>query len=253
MSTARPVIPALRRVAVRPISVSPIAAWGPSLIVQRQALFKRGYAGQADDGGRARDKASVGVSAGGTPYQTHAEKEKKHSHIAIHMESGCRLCGHWRRAVLLLRIRKGQSQGAKAYVHARASARQVSHNLRSGQELISKSVGKPQIGGPFSLTSHTNTEFTEKDLLGKWTLIYFGFTHCPDICPEELDKMGEAVEMIDKERNERVTPIFVSVDPARDPVPQVAKYIKGMFTTVTSLVRVGICWEGHRLNSTSES
>lgn len=39
--------------------------------------------------------------------------------------------------------------------------------------------------------------------------------------------MGEAVEMIDKERSERVTPIFVSVDPARDPVPQVAKYIKG--------------------------
>jgi cytochrome oxidase Cu insertion factor (SCO1/SenC/PrrC family) len=65
--------------------------------------------------------------------------------------------------------------------------------------------------------------------LGKWTLIYFGFTHCPDICPEELDKMGEAVEMIDKERSERVTPIFVSVDPARDPVPQVAKYIKGEY------------------------
>ena len=93
--------------------------------------------------------------------------------------------------------------------------------------MISKSVGKPQIGGPFALTSHTNETFTEQDLLGKWTLIYFGFTHCPDICPEELDKMGEAVEMIDRERSERVTPIFVSVDPARDPVPQVAKYIKG--------------------------
>jgi hypothetical protein len=58
-------------------------------------------------------------------------------------------------------------------------------------------------------------------------LIYFGFTHCPDICPEELDKMGEAVEMVDKERKERVLPIFVSVDPARDSVEQVRKYIRG--------------------------
>lgn len=57
--------------------------------------------------------------------------------------------------------------------------------------------------------------------------MYFGFTHCPDICPEELDKMGEAVEMVDRERQERVAPIFISVDPARDPVPQVAKYVAG--------------------------
>lgn len=98
----------------------------------------------------------------------------------------------------------------------------------SGQELLTKSVGKPSIGGPFNLTTHDNKPFTEQDLLGHWSLIYFGFTNCPDICPEELDKMGAAVEEIDKARPERVLPIFISVDPARDTIEQVRKYIEGM-------------------------
>jgi protein SCO1/2 len=63
--------------------------------------------------------------------------------------------------------------------------------------------------------------------LGNWTLIYFGFTNCPDICPEELDKMGEAVKMVDGSRKERVLPVFISVDPARDGVKEVKKYILG--------------------------
>lgn len=74
---------------------------------------------------------------------------------------------------------------------------------------------------------HDGRPFTEQDLLGHWSLIYFGFTNCPDICPEELDKMGAAVEQVDKERKERVQPIFISVDPARDTVEQVKKYIDG--------------------------
>ena len=61
------------------------------------------------------------------------------------------------------------------------------------EELATKAYGRPQVGGPFSLLTHENKPFTEKDLLGKWSLIYFGFTNCPDICPEELDKMGGAV------------------------------------------------------------
>lgn len=95
------------------------------------------------------------------------------------------------------------------------------------QELLSKSIGKPSIGGPFSLTSHDSRTFTEQDLLGNWTLIYFGFTNCPDICPEELDKMGEAVQMVEASRKEKVLPLFISVDPARDGVKEVNKYIRG--------------------------
>lgn len=49
------------------------------------------------------------------------------------------------------------------------------------------------VGGPFQLMDHDGKPFTNRDLLGKWALLYFGFTSCPDICPDELDKMTEAL------------------------------------------------------------
>lgn len=96
---------------------------------------------------------------------------------------------------------------------------------RKRQQAADAKVGRPKVGGPFQLTSHENKPFTEADLLGKWSLIYFGFTRCPDICPEELDKMGEVVEAIDTSHGPIVQPVFISCDPARDSVPVVKKYI----------------------------
>ena len=115
--------------------------------------------------------------------------------------------------------------GAGLYWYFETEKAKVTERRR--QELLTKSVGKPSIGGPFTLTTHEGGEYTEKDLVGQWTLVYFGFTNCPDICPEELDKMGEAVEMVEKRQREKVQPVFVSVDPARDGVEAVKRYVSG--------------------------
>ncbi|SCU98148.1 LAMI_0F13256g1_1 [Lachancea mirantina] len=84
-----------------------------------------------------------------------------------------------------------------------------------------RGYGKPLVGGPFKLIDQDGNEFTEKNLLGKFSILYFGFTHCPDICPDELDKLGVWLDKLEK-RGIRPQSIFITCDPARDQ-PQVIK------------------------------
>ena len=71
------------------------------------------------------------------------------------------------------------------------------------------------IGGPFQLTDQAGAAVTEASLQGKPTLIFFGFTHCPDICPTALFEMSEILRAMGKDAD-RVNAYFISVDPERD-------------------------------------
>uniref|UniRef100_A0A3Q3AC88 Synthesis of cytochrome C oxidase 2 n=1 Tax=Kryptolebias marmoratus TaxID=37003 RepID=A0A3Q3AC88_KRYMA len=81
--------------------------------------------------------------------------------------------------------------------------------------------------GTFSLLDHMGQRRTKQDFLGNWVLMYFGFTHCPDICPEELDKLSAVVSALDQDPSlPRVQPLFITVDPERDNVGALARYVK---------------------------
>jgi protein SCO1 len=88
-----------------------------------------------------------------------------------------------------------------------------------------KNVATPAaIGGPFQLTDQDGQTVTEKNLQGHLTLIFFGFTHCPDICPTALFEISEMLRAMGKDAD-RVNAYFISVDPERDTTQAMKDYV----------------------------
>lgn len=85
-----------------------------------------------------------------------------------------------------------------------------------------KGVGRPKVGGEFELLDQDGKPWTSANMKGRYSLVYFGFSHCPDICPEELDKMARMFDLVEAESPGAVLPIFITCDPARD-TPKVLK------------------------------
>ncbi|KAJ0165093.1 Protein SCO1, mitochondrial [Colletotrichum tanaceti] len=88
-----------------------------------------------------------------------------------------------------------------------------------------KGIGRPKVGGPFELTDQNGNKFTSEDMKGRYALVYFGFTHCPDICPDELDKMAQMYDLVEQKRPGSVLPIFITCDPERDTPAVVKEYL----------------------------
>ena len=85
------------------------------------------------------------------------------------------------------------------------------------------------IGGPFTLTdARTGATVTETSYRGRWMLVYFGYTFCPDICPTDLQKMIAAIGSAGADAD-RITPVFITVDPSRDSAAPLARYV-GLFS-----------------------
>jgi protein SCO1 len=88
-----------------------------------------------------------------------------------------------------------------------------------------QSSGTALVGGPFSLVGTDGKPVTDRDFRGRYMLIFFGFTHCPDICPAELQVIAQALEQLgDKAKN--VVPIFITLDPERDTPEAMGSYVK---------------------------
>ena len=84
------------------------------------------------------------------------------------------------------------------------------------------------IGGAFELTDTQGQTVTAQDLRGSYSLVFFGYTHCPDVCPMTLQNMSQALDVVadnQPDKAEQVTPVFITVDPARDDVARMRDYI----------------------------
>jgi protein SCO1/2 len=90
------------------------------------------------------------------------------------------------------------------------------------------------IGGPFELVDQNGKTVTDADLKGKWSLIYFGYTHCPDACPTALNDISIALSDLGAKRD-AVRPVFITVDPERDTPEALKSYVMSFDAPILAL------------------
>lgn len=95
-------------------------------------------------------------------------------------------------------------------------------------------VAASPVGGPFTLVDHTGKTVTDKDFLGTPLAVFFGFTHCPDVCPTTLTKMASLTKQIGAQAD-RLRVLLVTVDPERDTPEQLALYLQSFDPRVVGL------------------
>ncbi|KAF1913496.1 SCO1/SenC-domain-containing protein [Ampelomyces quisqualis] len=113
--------------------------------------------------------------------------------------------------------------GSGLWIYFRYEKERVARKRIADQ---TKGVGKPKVGGPFKLVDQEGNSFSSDDMLGKYSLVYFGFTHCPDICPDELDKMALMYDKVVERCGKVLLPIMITCDPARDNPKVLKEYLK---------------------------
>lgn len=118
--------------------------------------------------------------------------------------------------------------GTAAYVFLNRPADDVFAQCRQGN------VAGGDIGGPFTLVNTRGETVTEAEVLTKPSLVYFGYTFCPDVCPFDMARNASAVDILD-EMGLDVTPVFVSIDPERDTPEALADYEFNMHPKLVAL------------------
>lgn len=125
-----------------------------------------------------------------------------------------------------------------AFLVFNAVALTILLRMQPSQETMSwKGVrtGTPLIGGPFTLTSADGRTVTDQTYRGKWMLIYFGYTFCPDACPTALSNISVALQKMGSEAD-KLQPLFITVDPKRDTRQVMSAYLESFDHRIVGLV-----------------
>jgi protein SCO1/2 len=95
-----------------------------------------------------------------------------------------------------------------------------------------------RIGGTFALTDQDGRGVTDRSFAGQYRLMYFGYTFCPDVCPTDMQNIGAGLKLLetsDPALAQRVTPVFVTVDPARDTPPVLKQFVRAFHPRMVGL------------------
>jgi protein SCO1 len=106
--------------------------------------------------------------------------------------------------------------------------------IGSGRILVPSGQQAAAIGGPFRLTDQNGRTVTEQDLNGHPSLVFFGFTHCPDICPTTLFDISEVMRALGADAD-RAHAVFITVDPERDTPPLLKDYLSSFDPHLSAL------------------
>jgi protein SCO1/2 len=124
--------------------------------------------------------------------------------------------------------------GGVAVVGIAAIAGLYMYGGRAGGDCGGVLVAGGAIGGPFTLLDSTGKSVTDKDVITEPSIVYFGYTFCPDVCPLDSARNAAAVDIL-ADRGYSVTPIFISIDPERDTPEVVGAYAKNFHPKMIGL------------------
>ena len=103
----------------------------------------------------------------------------------------------------------------------------LGRDIMSGNDTQQRSTqGKVNIGGPFQLVNGSGKTVSDMDFRGKYMILYFGYTFCPDVCPTSLGEIAAALDLLTADEIAQVVPVFISIDPERDTPKIVGEYVE---------------------------
>lgn len=123
--------------------------------------------------------------------------------------------------------------GALAFAVVGGGFKGATQQKQSANQSTTK--GRASVGGPFKLLDKDGNEVTDWTFRGKYMLVYFGYTFCPDVCPTALSEMADTMDLLTPAQRDLIVPIFISVDPKRDTPQVVGQYVTHFHETLVGL------------------